>query len=172
MPASARSGPLTQVVLWGLAALLAIKLGIFSRNIETSFTYPVGAVAFMKDHNLHGNVIAHFPWDDYLLFHLSRDSRVFIDSRYEMIYPDRISREFEDWIRLRADAPRVLDAYPHDFVMVPPEAPVLLLMRRRPEWKLIYQDPNVLLFARSPSPAAAISGTPQLELKAPSWTFP
>jgi hypothetical protein len=54
----------------------------------------------------------------------------------------------------------VLDAYPHDYVLMTPASPVRELMESRPDWKLIYSDPNALLFVRGGSPAARLDGVP------------
>ena len=79
-----------------------------------------------------------------------------------------------DYFDFFFDGPRaaaVLDAYPHDFVLIPPTAPVRALMERRPDWKLIYGDSNALLFARTDSPAARFDGVP-IRGRPPPDTFP
>jgi len=66
----------------------------------------------------------------------------------------------DDCERASNTASAVLDAYPHDYVLMTPASPVRELMESRPDWKLIYSDPNALLFARGGSLAARLDGVP------------
>jgi len=166
-----RASILTESVLAILAAVLAIWSGVFSPAMAVDFTFPAGAVAFMQRHGLGGNILCRFAWDDYVLYHRLPEGRVFLDTRYEMIYPDRIAREYEDFYNNRADAVRVLDAYPHDFVMLDPGAAANRLMSSRGDWMLIYRDQDSLLYARAGSTAAQIPGIPVIGT-APAPSFP
>ncbi|HYB92054.1 MAG TPA: hypothetical protein VEC38_13545 [Candidatus Binataceae bacterium] len=156
----AHTNALTESVLAMLAVVLAIWGGVFSRAMEMDFTFPAGAVAFMQQHRLAGNILCKFAWDDYVLYHRLPEDRVFLDTRYEMIYPDRIAREYEDFYHGRAGAAGVLDGYRHDYVMLGPAAEANRLMRSRSDWVLIYRDRDSLLYARAGSAAAQIPGIP------------
>ncbi|HUY27196.1 MAG TPA: hypothetical protein VMV27_07215 [Candidatus Binataceae bacterium] len=156
-PQRGRSGPWAETTLAILAVFVAIKIGVFSRRMEIPFTFPAGAVAFMRQHQLSGNILCKFSWDDYVLYHCWPECHVFLDTRYEMIYPDRIAREYEDFYHDRADAAGVLNGYPNNYVMLDPAAPAVALMNSSPGWKLIYQDPVALLYARADSAAASLA---------------
>jgi hypothetical protein len=52
----------------------------------------------------------------------------------------------------------VIQAYPHDFVLIPGDSPAFGVMSHAAQWKLIYRDPHWLLFARADSAAAKIPG--------------
>src|SRR5260370_7766705 len=72
-------------------------------------------------------------------------------------------RVISAYFDFKLDGPRaaaVLDAYPHDYVLITPASPVRELMERRLDWRLIYSDPDALLFARANSAAARIGGGP------------
>ncbi len=154
-PASGRaSWMITQSAIALVAVVYGATTGIFSGPIKTAQIVPSGAVAFMKSHSLRGNVLCKFTWNDYLLFHESPAVQVFIDSRYEMIYPERIALEFEDFYHDRPGAARVLEAYPHDFVLLDREAAAVKLMDRRADWRPIYRDNVAVLYARTDSAAA------------------
>jgi hypothetical protein len=167
----ARASRLTEAILAILAVFLAFQMGIFSSTMNVDFTFPTGAVAFLRQHRLSGNVLAKFSWDDYVLYHCSPQSHVFLDTRYEMVYPDKIAHDYEDFYHNRFDAKRVLNAYPHDYVMLDPAAPAIALMSSEPGWKLIYADDQALLYARARSPASALPGIP-FQAAAPRSRFP
>jgi hypothetical protein len=54
----------------------------------------------------------------------------------------------------------VLDSYPHDLVLISPNAPARKLMNGRRDWILVYRDDAALIYARASSPAAHINGVP------------
>jgi hypothetical protein len=166
-----RASLLTQTIIGLLAVVLAINLGIFSPAIDFMFTPPAGALGFITEHDLRGNVLAPLVWCDYVLYHRAPRNRVFIDTRYEMIYPDRIARDFEDFQHNRERAAAVLASYPHDFVMLAPDAKAVPLMNNRLDWKLVYRDDIALLYARVDSAAAHIPGVPIVR-NAPPRVFP
>jgi hypothetical protein len=160
-----------EVLVGAIALTMAVSTGLFSTGLPDSFPQPRGAVAFMHAHGLRGNVLCDFGWGEYLIFHLAPESKVFIDSRYDMVYPQKVLADYFDFFFDGPRATAVLIAYPHDFVLIPPAAPVRALMERRPEWKLVYSDSDAMLFARSDSPAARLDGVP-IRGVPPQDTFP
>ena len=148
--------PSVQAIIGALALLLASESGLFSGRIPGAIGYPVGAVDFMRAHRLHGNVLNYFDWGQYLIWHVSPECRVFIDGRYDLAYPVRVIRNYMDFYAARADARRVLMAYPHDYVLIPPPAPALATVLAQSHWKLVYGDNVCALFAREGTAASTI----------------
>ena len=99
-------------------------------------------------------------------------SRVFIDSRFEMVYPPRVQRDYLDFFRGDNAASAVLAAYPTAYVLMPSDSPISRFMATQTGWRLLYRDPVAALFARADSPAAHIQGVPMLRDKAPPSFFP
>jgi hypothetical protein len=159
-PRAARSWWINQAVLAAAAVGLLAFGGFFSERIGSQKHYPAGAVAFMKSHGLEGNVLPFFDWGEYVIWHLAPGSRVFVDGRYDTLYPRELIREYMLFNYDLGSGARLLDAYPHDFVLMPPVAAANRIMQRRRDWKLIYRDDYSLLYARADSPAAKIPGVP------------
>jgi len=155
-----------------VAAMLAFHGGIFSPHLRTDKPYPDGAVAFMRQHNLRGNILDDFNWGEYLIWHTAPESRVFIDGRYDTVYPYAIIAQYIDFYFDRRGAPAVLAEYPHDLVLIPPTAKAYELMRRQSDWRLIYHDANSALFARANSPAAKMPEAPALGISPQVTYFP
>jgi hypothetical protein len=143
-----------------IAIVLAPFGGLFSPRLPVAVDSPVGAVAFMRQHDLHGNILSNFASGEYLIWHLAPASRVFIDGRYDTVYPQKVINQYLDFINGRPDALSVLQAYPHDFVLIPGDGPALGVMRQAAQWKLVYSDKHWLLFARADSAAAKMPGIP------------
>lgn len=153
-------GPATEAIVIAVAALLAWRGGLFSPTMRDAIWPPSGAVAFMKAHDLHGNILNEFAWGEYLVWHTAPPSRIFIDGRFDLVYPLSVIRDYTNFLFATADAPRVLASYPHDFVLIEPESKAFTFMTRQAGWKLLYQDSHSALFARADSAAARIAGIP------------
>jgi len=169
--ASLRQHTLNQIVMTVIAVALAIDTGLFSPRLTEGIRYPAGAVTFMKTHNLNGNLLCDFNWGEYLIFHVAPRSKVFIDSRYDLVYPSKVIRDYVQFYFGLAGANRVIDSYPHDLVLIPPDSSAWRVMLARKDWRLIYRDPDAGLFARGDFAAARIRGNPEIG-KAPPAYFP
>lgn len=157
------SPPRSAVSPWvaaGIGIVLALYAGIFSPRLRIDKPYPAGAIAFMRTHDLHGNILGDFGWGEYLIWHTAPASRVFIDGRYDTVYPYALIDQYLLFYFDRPGAAAVLSAYPHDFVLIPPASGAYNLMTRQAGWKLIYRDAGSALFARADSAAAKIPAVP------------
>jgi hypothetical protein len=166
------ASPAVQVAALVAAAVLCVSNGLFSGRLPDFTGYPVGAVAFMREHRLEGRILNRLIWGSYIFWHEAPGSKVFIDGRFEMIYPLEVQRDYLDFLRGDAGAERVFAAYPHDFVMEETDSPLYRFMLRQAGWRLVYRDPVAALFARADSPAARIAGVPVIRDKAPPSLFP
>jgi hypothetical protein len=165
------SGTGQGIVLIASLFLLLGKGGLLASTLPAEEDYPVGAVAFMRAHRLNGNILSDFEWGQYLIWHLAPDSKVFIDGRYDLVYPPRVVEDYIAFFFGRPGGDHVLDDYPNAFVLVPPTSGAFRTMLARADWKLIYRDDNAVLFARANSRAALIAGVP-FSAKAPPSNFP
>lgn len=166
-----RASPAVQVTAFVAAIVICASNGLFSRRLQDFTGYPVGAVTFMNQHRLQGRIFNQLIWGSYIFWH-APGSKVFIDGRFEMVYPPQVQRDYLDFLLGGAGAARVLAAYPHDFVMVETDAPTYRFMAAQAGWRLIYRDPVAALFARADSPAARIAGVPVMRDQAPPSSFP
>ena len=140
---------LAQTIMGALALLVLVETGLFRAQIPAAKQYPEGAVAFMAAHRLHGNILNYFAWGQYLIWHCSANSKIFIDGRYDLVYPPDVVRQYMDFYAAKPRAGFVLDHYPHDFVLMPPAGPVSRFMQSRADWKLVYHDGTAELYARA-----------------------
>ena len=149
-----------EMAVGAIALAMALATGLFSRNLPDGYPQPRGAVEFMRAQRLHGNVLADFGWGEYLIFHLAPQSRVFVDSRYDMVYPQPVLADYLDFFLVRPRAAAVLGAYPHDFVLLRTASSGYGFMMAQPGWRIVYSDKTAALFARANSPAARLKGVP------------
>jgi hypothetical protein len=173
--AGALPAPVWRILQIGIAAgalLIAIRTGLLSKALPAVEAKPVGALAFMQEHQMKGNVLSEFGWADYLLFHDSAHFRIFIESIFEAYYPPRLQDDYAAFYYAGPGGAAVLDEYPNDFVLMPTGSPASLMTAKQPGWRLIYRDPVASLFARADSAAARLSNVPYLAGSAPPSVFP
>ncbi|MGH7815452.1 MAG: hypothetical protein ACREQI_15800, partial [Candidatus Binataceae bacterium] len=162
--------PAANISLAAMALAISWHYGLFSGPIRyTAAAYPVSACTFMRREHLKGNILTQFSWGEYVIWHLAPDSKVFIDGRYDTVYPMSV---IFDFLRFNYGGPgsdAALKNYPTDYVLMDKGARAI--MSQWPDWKLIYSDPATLLYARAGSPATKIPGVPVKGL-AYAATFP
>ena len=154
-----------------IALAILIETGFFSNRLIAHEHYPASAVAFMQSHDLHGNILDNFLWGEYLIWHTAPGSKVFIDGRYDTVYPQNVLHAFMLFHFDRPGADAILAQWPHDYVMLPPDDLANRVIARNPQWKLIYRDCDALLYAPAGSAATKIAGEP-VEGVNPPTTFP
>jgi hypothetical protein len=153
-------------LMLAVCVVLIIQGGLFSSRLAQDEAYPAGAVSFMRAHGLHGNLLCDFGWGQYLIWHTFPAAKVFIDGRNDTVYPPGVVRDYLLFRFDLAGGGQVLDAYPHDFVLISTAAPARHLIEQRHDWKLLYRDDDALLYARASALAASlpdlpVTGTPR-----------
>ncbi|HUO04990.1 MAG TPA: hypothetical protein VMU16_07305 [Candidatus Binataceae bacterium] len=143
-----------------LAIILFWHSGLFASSILAPDPYPIGACEFIQGQHLKGNILAKFSWGEYIIWRLAPESKIFIDGRYDTVYPPGVVADYANFIFNLSGGNAPLTNYPTDFVLVSPYSPARKLMDSRSDWQLIYSDPASRLYARANSSAAHLAGVP------------
>jgi hypothetical protein len=142
-----------------LMAICAIALflvgGTLSNNLKTWKPMPTGALAFMQQHKLHGNLLPQFEWGSWILWHMGDAFKVYIDPRGELVYTDKQEGDYARFFYGMEGADKLLDAYPHDYVLMGVHDKGADVVRRDPRWHLLYSDQTAALFGRHALPGEA-----------------
>jgi hypothetical protein len=155
-----RSGWINQAVLVFLSTIIFVQGGFFSRSLEAADPYPASACDFMKQHQLQGKILCTFQWGMYMIWNMPSGSRLFIDGRYDTLFPLEIIYKFALFNFNQPGGDAVLSEFPPDFVLIKPVSGSRKLMDARTDWKLIYFDASSRLYARQDSAAAKMPGAP------------
>jgi len=132
--------------------------------------FPVAAMQFMHDENLHGKVVVTFNWAQYAIgcfaeeHDSERQSLVAVDGRFETCYPREITDIYFDfWLgtddpkyRYRSpnapsfDPARALSFHQPDLILLSREqGPSVREMRKHmSDWVILYQDSLAQLWGR------------------------
>jgi hypothetical protein len=112
------------------------------------FYYPIGAIEYIKTHNLKGNILPQFSWGEFIIWTLYPQCRVAMDGRYETVYQDDLCMEFWDFQYGRDGWQRFLSKHPHDMVVIKSNSTAHKLLQAEPGWKEAYVDAGCVVFLR------------------------
>jgi hypothetical protein len=102
----------------------------------------------MRTHGIHGNVAMPFEWGAYTIAKLAPDSRVFIDGRFEAVYPPKVIDDYFAFMHGTDGWERLLDASPTDVVVVQRWRNIHPRLFAHPHFQYVYSDPAALVFVR------------------------
>ncbi|MBY0504611.1 MAG: hypothetical protein K2X03_11925 [Bryobacteraceae bacterium] len=88
-------------------------------------------------------------WSGYLIYRNFPRQKVFLDGRHNY-YGEKIIGDMMKMRDAQLPARELLEHYRFDYAMLEPSMPLAMLLRLWPEWKLVDQDKQGLLFARLP----------------------
>lgn len=143
-------------LLSSMLIFLLIKGNLFQDGIRKE-RYPEGAVKFLKQNRLAGNMFNPYVWGGYLIWELYPDYKVFIDGRgliEEVFFQmHRVMGASSLHFAGIQEWKAILQAYEVKFIVtfsvneftgrLMPLIPAIL---NDPEWHLIYMDNNSLIF--------------------------
>jgi hypothetical protein len=113
----------------------------------TSTTYPEGAVQYLREHEITGNLFNEYVWGGYLIYQLYPEYRVFIDGRAD-VYGDAFVDTFAQVASLRPTWRKVLDDYDVDVILVREQSVLAVALMDRQDWQDVYTDNIARLFVR------------------------
>lgn len=119
--------------------------------------YPVGAVEYLRRHDLGGNLLNEYAWGGYLIYQLYPRQRVFIDGRADP-YGDALVIRFRNVTLLRPHWRQTLDEYDVRLVLVAKESPLAVALRDDRGWREVYTGAVEGLFVRQTASAAGDRG--------------
>jgi hypothetical protein len=112
--------------------------------------YPVGAIHWIQQNNVTGNILPHFEWGELLIWLLHPPCRVAMDGRYETVYEDQVHREYFDFLAGGQNWKIFLEKYRHDIILIKADTQTHVLLQREPAWRKVYQDRVSVIFMRQP----------------------
>jgi hypothetical protein len=164
---------LSRILVDVAATAVLIGTGLLSPKLRAGSHKPVGAIRFMREHRLSGNIMAKFDWGEYVIWYMAPASRIFIDGRYDTVYPPVV---IDNYLAFHFGAPIAkgfLSQYPHDFVLIDnSDIAPLAQASAAPQWKCLYRDATCSLFVRANSSAARFPATNVSAHDTPASYFP
>ena len=107
---------------------------------------PAGAVDYIQQRKLAGNIYNAFNFGGYLIF---RGVKTFIDGRIDQLF---LGGFMERVTQLETNFPELLKQYDISVVLVPPTSSEARQIERLPDWSKAYSDDISVVFIRNPRP--------------------
>ena len=125
-------------------------------------TYPVAALQYMTDHQLHGKLVVAFNWAQYAIAAIQPETQVAFDGRFRTCYPQEVVDMHFDFLigeaqgrRYRSEASgpvdptRALRFQQPDLVLIDRAFKhSTRVMAAQDDWVLLYQDSLAQLWGR------------------------
>jgi hypothetical protein len=127
-------------------APFCLKLPEKSPLVSDANFYPLGAIQYLKENRLTGNLVVYFNWGEYALWNLYPHLRIAIDGRYETVYPHAVCQEYFDFIQARGNWKQFLERFPPDFILLPENLEIDALLAKESGWQPIYAQKGCILF--------------------------
>lgn len=107
--------------------------------------FPVGAVEYLRTHDLPGNLFNEYDWGGFIVNRLYPKRPVFIDSRPGM-YGVAITREYLTVAKAAPGWRDVLDRNHVMLALVRRGSPIALALTNEPGWRVLYRGSMGVLF--------------------------
>jgi hypothetical protein len=111
---------------------------------------PLGAVAYLQQHDTPGNMLNTYNWGGYLIWSLYPDRPVFIDGRTDLYALN--SRVLEDYVKIHWIRPgwsQVLTDYDIGYVLTEQMGLLDVAMSGASGWERVYQDDLAVVYFQS-----------------------
>jgi hypothetical protein len=141
------------IINFTLIGLLVLAAGIktYQVNLPTLVDeykkemFPAGAVAWMKQVGLSGNLFNEYDWGGYLIYTLP-ESKVFVDGRTDL-YGDAILDDYLFIMGAKDGWEALLKSYQVDFLLIRSDSS-LAKFAEIAGWQALYTDSTSVLFQR------------------------
>ncbi len=120
--------------------------------IHASFNadrFPLRAVAYLNEHPSQGPLFTTDAWGGYVIYRLWPNQRTVVDDRHDMYGSDYMKRYLKI-IDGEPDWAAHLQATGAHSVLVSSTSALASLLRLTPEWRLVYDDKQAVLFEHKP----------------------
>lgn len=112
--------------------------------------FPTRAAAFIDRNKLSGNLFTTDYWGGYLIYRFHPRHKVFFDGRSDMYGRDFL-KEYEQVINLEHSWKSVLEKYQVAWILLPVDAGLATALKERPDWEVLYDDQQAIIFRRRAS---------------------
>lgn len=116
--------------------------------------FPVAAVDALEDRLAGRRILTTDQWGDYIVYRLYPRFKTFIDGRSDFYEP----QIRDDYLALMGAAwnwEKLLERYQFDGLLLPVDWGLGSVLKEHPDWRVVYDDGQALLFERTAESASA-----------------
>jgi hypothetical protein len=112
--------------------------------------YPLSAIAFIRAHDVRGNLLVFFDWGELCLWELP-ECAVSIDGRWETCYPRELIPEHWKFYYGQPVDGKILDLGKADLALLPANLAGAAVLAARPGWQAVYYDSLAVVLVKDPA---------------------
>jgi hypothetical protein len=111
---------------------------------------PAAVADYLAANPVDGRLFNDTDWSAYFSWRLAPDTRVFVDNRFEL-HPADVWKEYMTISLGQVSWHRLLDSYGVTRLALNPKSQsgLVAAVRESPDWHLVYEDPQALVFVRT-----------------------
>lgn len=109
--------------------------------------FPAAMVARNAERLETGRVLTTDQWGDYLIFHQFPRFRAYVDGRSDF-YGEQLGREYLHVLQLSSGWHTIIERRGFNTVLLPPEWPLVEMLRCSPDWRIAEDTRKAVLFVR------------------------
>lgn len=110
--------------------------------------YPLREIEFLRVNNLKGKLFVNFGYGSYASYKLYPNIKIFMDGRYEEVYPVKYVDIMKQFYIVQTKNPIVLNYFTPDYFIIEKVYPAYNFLKSEKEWKLVFDSSNFGLFIR------------------------
>src|SRR5439155_12614896 len=108
--------------------------------------FPVAATDYVASHYPTARLLSDLEWGGFCVFRLFPRVHVAIDGRTQ-VYGVELLIPYIRTYYVASGWEQFLDRWPPDLILWPADSVLTRFLRLRPEWKVVYEDRQAILFA-------------------------
>ena len=119
--------------------------------------YPVAAIDFIQQHDLHGNLVTYFDWGEMCFWNLT-NSQVSIDGRLDSVYSPAVIAAHWNLYNGEPFDTNALNLARADFALLPANLAGSLALAKSDHWQPVYLDSLAVVLVKDPAQFPKITG--------------
>jgi hypothetical protein len=127
--------------------------------------YPVAAIQFIWQHDLHGNLLVYFDWGEMCIWDLP-DSPVSIDGRLDSVYSPAVIDAHWKFYNGEPFDTNALNLARADFALLPSDLAGAKALAENDRWHAVYYDDCAVVLVKNPAQFPKLTGL-TLPIKGP-----
>jgi len=109
--------------------------------------FPVKAVEFIRQKNIHDHLFSPDYWSGYLIYKLYPDTKVYFDDRHDF-YGEAFIQEYLEATQATWKWRQPLEKYQIQWVLTPAASPLATVLKETKDWRVEFDDGMAVVFFR------------------------
>jgi hypothetical protein len=119
--------------------------------------YPVAAIQFIRQHDLHGNLLVFFDWGEMCIWDLP-DSPVSIDGRLDSVFSPAVIDAHWKFYNGEPFDTNVLNLARADYALLPTHLVGAAMLAQNDKWHAVYYDYCAVVLVKNPAQFPKLAG--------------